>query len=134
MPIHLMTYTDGGKPIEVRDYFVEPENVTWDGLSPLGLEVAAIVAAARTYAVEHWKTAVRFDNLELASDDEPASRRYYFFKVRFETCDDDPRSVEVFVDLRGSVIRPEIRRFETRKEYDRYAKERDLGVEIPQEW
>jgi hypothetical protein len=95
--------------------------------------VANIIASAWFYASEHYDGEPRFENLELTSNEWEAERSYYF-KVRFEMCGDDPRTVEVFVNLRGAVIRPEIRRFKSKKEYTRYARERGLSDDLPQAW
>src|SRR5690242_10831909 len=133
MPFHFMTYLDGGPPVEVRDYFVEPDALTWDGASPLGVEVADLVAAARAYAAETSRGRLRLDVLELATDTR-GRRRYYYFKARFAVGGRNARSVEVFLDLRGAVIRPDVKRFASDKEYNRYAKGRGLPANTPRSW
>src|SRR4051812_45538063 len=130
-----MTYIDGSKPIEVRDYYVEVKDVTWDGASPLKLDVIKIVEAAREYAFEQYKRKVDFQSLQLTSDDDdPKARRYHWLKLSFGTTGRNARAIEIFADLRGRVIRPVIHKFKTSKEYGLYAKQQGLLVNIPHRW
>jgi hypothetical protein len=57
----------------------------------------------------------------------------HYFKVRFEApgCG---KVIDVYLDLRGRVVRPNIHCFRSKREYNRFAKERDLMVDIPQQW
>ena len=96
---------------EVHAWFLEDPRLEWDGRSPMGVAVDALVAAALAAA---GSGAESLQRLELEEDDE----RYHW---RAEVLLDDGEDLTVVLDLDGRAAEREVTCFDDDDEADEFA-------------
>jgi hypothetical protein len=112
-----MSETGGAGPIEIRQYFAEDRHVSWDGCAPLPRSLPALLRKARSHAEQVAGGPVYLDQLNLQETGAADGARHYYYTLYFHREDGRGDPVSLVMDLRGTVIEPEVHRFATRKAY-----------------
>ncbi len=104
-----------------RAYFLTDlhRHRTWDGCSPLDVELNDVIRTAVNYARRYPNSTARVRQVTLAWLPAASQERYYYFTVEVEMANGDDYQ-EVILDIDGNVIEPEVRTFQDEDEYYRY--------------
>ena len=117
----LCTYTTGDEVLVCRAYFLSDlhRRESWDGISPLEVQLGRVVRNAVEYARRFVDSTGRVRKVELTGLPVPDQERYYYFTVEVELAN-GVDAQEVILDTDGNVIEPEVRTFADSEEYYRY--------------
>lgn len=125
----LCAYTSHHQDVIVEHtFFVRDEHRTrsWDGQSPLDMQIDRVIATAAAYIEKVSGQVLRFQKLELSSQVLKSGECYYYFLVLFgRPWLDDPDAekfvmTEVIITLDYQVIEPEVHHFQSEAEYQQY--------------
>jgi len=110
----------GSEYIVWKGYFVTDEHrqVSWDGVSPLQVDLERIVDAA----YKRLSHDVSVDDFRVREVRLMNYGGYYFFQVAFECLDwtTGGGPSDIYLDMDGRIIEPEVNRFQNEDELDRH--------------